>query len=195
MFKPLVPFLMLAAATAGVQAPANAQTAPTGAMNPARTLDCTLGRATNLDPERDQTLAEIRHEGAHRFSLFLPARAQHVGPPPDPAAEPDPFDPATRITADPASLAGDMPGGFYRVADLWPQRVELVGRIAGSQLVRFIVISEIDLLAGTANLFMTRAADAASIDLAHVYQGGCRITGAIATGPSSHALQTVMQPW
>ena len=174
------------AAFASLPGMAGAQAALLPPMNPDRTLDCTLGRATNLDPARNQTADEIRHEGAYRFSLFLPARPQHAGPPPDPTADPEPVDPATRILSDPTGLAADMPQGFYRVADLWPQRVELVGRIAGSPLVRFVVISEIDLLAGTANLFMTRAADAASIDLGTVYQGACRISGgATVTRPSS----------
>ena len=144
------------------------------AMLPARTLHCTLGRALNLDPSKDQSVGDIRHEGAYRFALFLPAAPVRQGPPPDPGDAPEPVDPAVRVVEDPQGLASDMRMPLYRVADLWPQRVELVG-LVNPPVARLIIISEIDTAKGTANLFMTRAADAASLDLDNVYQGGCRI--------------------
>lgn len=143
-------------------------------MLPARTLRCTLGHALNLDPSKNQTVADIRYEGAHAFSLFLPAGPARQGPPPDPADDPEPVDPATRIIADPDGLARDMAPAFVRVVDLWPHRVEMAGRVE-QVLSRLIIISDIDLAKGTANLFTTRARDAGSLDLNQVYQGGCKI--------------------
>jgi hypothetical protein len=51
----------------------------------------------------------------------------------------------------------------------------MVGQIKDAPFSRLIILSEIDERKGTANLFMTRAADAGSLDLANVYQGGCSI--------------------
>ncbi len=170
MKKPatLLSLILLSACTTAAAARAPAP------MLPDRTLQCTLGRALNLDPSRHQTLDEIRYEGAHRFTLFLPAAPKHVGPPPDPSADPEPVDPAARVVADPSGLASTVPQGFSRVADLWPARVEIATALE-PPLTHIIIISDIDEAKGTANLFMTRAADAASLDLANVYQGGCTV--------------------
>jgi hypothetical protein len=143
-------------------------------MLPARTLNCTLGRALNLDANKRQTLAEIKHQGAHQFTLYLPSIPIRQGPPPDPSADPDPVDPATRILADPDGLAKDMNGVFDRIVDMWPERVE-IARAIEPPLTRLIIISDIDTATGTANLFMAPAADAGSIDLKKVYQGGCQV--------------------
>lgn len=143
-------------------------------MLPARTLRCTLGHALDIDPAKNQTVADIHYEGAHAFTLFLPAAPARQGPPPDPADDPEPVDPATRIADDPDGLASDMAPAFVRVVDLWPQRVEMAGRI-DRVLSRLIMITDIDTEKGVANLFMTRARDAGSLDLAQVYQGGCKV--------------------
>lgn len=161
-------------AALSLSAGAAAAAPPPAPMQPARVLRCTLGRALNIDPMKNQTVADIRYEGAHRFDLFLPAIPVRQGPPPDPADDPEPVDPATRVLDDPDGLAADMQPRFVRVVDLWPQRVEMAGRIEGL-LSRLIVVSEIDPQRGTANLFMTRARDAGSLDLAQVYQGGCTV--------------------
>jgi hypothetical protein len=180
MKKPilLLPLLLATACatSTGVQAKPRAE------MLSARTLDCTLGRALNLDPSKAQTIADIRYEGAHRFTLFLPPAPVHSGPLPEPTDPAEPVDPATRIVADPSSLASDMTPGFLRVIDLWPRRVEMIGAIRESMLTRLIIISDIDPDQGTANLFMTRAADAGSLDLDSVYQGGCQIESSRVAG-------------
>lgn len=162
--------ILLSACTTAASARSGQQAG--AAMLPDRTLQCTLGRALNLDPTRNQTLDEIRYEGAHSFTLFLPAAPKHIGPPPDPSADPGPVDPAARIVADPSGLAPAAPRKFTRVADLWPARVEIATALE-PPLTHIIIITEIDEAKGTANLFMTRAADAASLDLQNVYQGGC----------------------
>lgn len=166
------PALLLgAAAPAQPTAP---QAAP-AAMLPERILHCTLGRAIGLDPSKQQTMADITLEGAHSFVLRLPSVPQHQGEPPEPSADPDPIAPGTAILTDPAGIAQDMTRGFYRVGDLWPQRVEMVGLIEPAPMVRLIIVSDIDETAKTANLFTTRAVDAASIDLDQVFEGGCRV--------------------
>lgn len=153
-------------------------------MLPARSLDCTLGRALNLDPTRNQTLDEIRHEGAHPFSLHLPSISKRLLPPPDPDQDPEPVDPATRITADPSGLANDRTTAFSRIVDMWPERVE-IARPINLSLTRVIIVSNIDTQKGTANLFMARAADAASMDMNKVYQGSCRVKIVTATAAKS----------
>lgn len=170
--------LVLAALSLPVSATARAGTPTDGAagMVPARLVNCTLGHVLNIDPAKEQSLADLKFDGAHRFSLLLPPVPQDHGPPPEPSADPEPVDPAVRVTEDPDGIAKGMLHPFYRVADRWPERVELVGRIAGETVVRFLVISEIDPAKGTANLFTTKARDAGSLDLQNVYQGGCKVT-------------------
>ncbi len=145
------------------------------AMLPDRLLSCTLGRAKNIDPARHQTTGDIEYEGAHRFELFLPSIPVHQGPLPDPTDPAEPVDPRTQIVSDTSGLTRGVPPGFDRVADLWPERVELM-RITGPIESNLIVISEIDEKAGRANLFMTKAADAATLDWKNVYSGGCTIS-------------------
>lgn len=150
-------------------------TARAPASNPARVLDCTLGRALNLDPSREQTAAEIRYEGKHRFSLFLPSSPVRDAQRPGSEIVFTPVNPATRVIADPAGLRRGVPTGFGQVVDLWPNRVEMMQTIK-APLLHFIVISAIDTRRGTANLFMTTATDVASMNLKTVYQGPCKIT-------------------
>ncbi|HYZ48706.1 MAG TPA: hypothetical protein VE567_07420, partial [Sphingomonas sp.] len=118
---------------------------------------------------------DIKFEGRHEFALFLPPAPVHKGPPPDPSAAPEPVDPATHITADPDGLASDAGPKFQRVVDLWPERVEMIAPV-DSRIVRLIIIHDIDPDGRRASLYMTRAVDAASMDLEHVYQGSCTIS-------------------
>jgi hypothetical protein len=159
--------MMLVAACGNSQATAEQ-------MIPARTLHCTLGHALNLDPSKDQTMADIQYEGAHSFSLFLPETKARQAPAPDATDTAEPVDPATRIIADPSGLRRDVPAGFARVVDLWPERVEMT-QVISAPLVHFIVINQINENVGTANLFMTTATDIAAMNLKTVYQGPCKI--------------------
>lgn len=178
---------LLPMSAAGAASPTSGRgNAPVAELLPARKLRCTLGHALNLDPSKNQTIADIHYEGSYDFSLFLPAIPRHQGPPPDPSADPKPVNPATKIVKDPAGLASDAKPAFRRVIDLWPHRVELTSMI-DEQLSRLIIVSDIDVAEGTANLFMTRAVDAGSIDLGSVYQGGCRFDLGSADGRSSRS--------
>lgn len=169
----LLPFALLGACAAPSAALPSQPAAPD--MLPERTLRCTVGRATNLDPRQWQTVDQIQREGAFPFVLRLPAAPRHVGPPPEPSDDPAPVDPATRVIEDPQGIAADIAYPLFRAVDLWPERVEIAGRVEGQDYMRLIIASEIDPQAGTANIFITRAKDAASLDLQQVYQGPCRI--------------------
>lgn len=173
--------LLLPMALLGACAHPAAALPPTAAapdMLPERILRCTVGRAINLDPAKWQTVGEIRHEGAFPFTLRIPAAPRHVGAPPDPDDAPEPVNPETRVIDDPHGIAADLAYPLTRVIDMWPDRVEMVGPPDEQGTVRLIIVSEIDAEAGTANIFTTRARDAASLDLQQVYQGGCRVGSA-----------------
>lgn len=149
-------------------------------MLPDRLLRCTLGRATNLDPKKQQTTADIVYEGEHEFELFLPAVPVRQGPPPDATEPAEPVNPQTRIVADPDGLTNGFPRRFDRVVDYWPERVEMATTI-DDPLVNLIIINPIDATSGSASLFMTQATDVATYDLSKVYQGSCTVqTGATA---------------
>lgn len=143
-------------------------------MLPARTLDCTLGRMTNVDPTREQTEADIVYEGRHRLVLHLPAIPARTAPPPDAIEAPEPVDPRTRIVEDPDGLTARFPRRFDRVVDLWPERVEMTTTI-DDPLVNLIIVNPIDAAKGTAMLFMTQATDVATFDLQRVYRGPCTV--------------------
>lgn len=143
-------------------------------MLPARLLTCSIGHVTNFDPHQDQTAAELRFDGFHRFSLFLPAIPVLKGAPRDASEEALPVDPRTRIVSDPDNISGQPSHSFGRIIDLWPDRVELSATIAGP-LLDTIVINPIDVAHGTANLFMMRATELTHFDGGHIYQGTCRI--------------------
>lgn len=151
-------------------------------MLPARRLDCQLGRVTNFDPKREQTAAELRYDGIHAFSLFLPAIPKRTTQPPDATDKPEPVDPRTRILADPDHIARHLREGFDRVVDLWPERVEMTQTISGA-LMNVIVIAPIDAAAGTANIVMSRASELTHLDPDHLYQGSCRVIA----GPAASA--------
>ena len=160
---------------AALPAFAVADTAPIRATPiPERELTCVLGRSTNLDPSKNQKIEEIVSEGRHVFSIRLPAKSIVATAEPDPSDAPDPVDVRTAILSDPDGLARDVPARFDRVVDLWPKRVEMVTNV-NPPLVNLVIISAIDPKAATAHLFMTKARDAATLDLDHVYQGDCII--------------------
>ncbi len=173
----LLPLLLAGACT-------NAATSRPGsvpvAMLPERALHCVVGHAIGLDARKWQAVAEIQHEGAFPLTLHLPAIPKHVGPPPEPTDDPEPVNPATRVSDDPAGIATDLAYPLYRVVDLWPERVEIAGKVTGQDYMRLIIVSEIDEKAGIANFFTTRAMDAGSLDLQTVYQGSCRIETTVA---------------
>jgi hypothetical protein len=174
----LLPLLLVGACTNAATARPNKAVA---AMLPDRALHCVVGHAIGLDARKWQTTDEIQYEGAFPLTLHLPAIPRHVGPPPEPTDDPEPVNPATRVTDDPAGIATDLAYPLYRVVDLWPERVEIAGKVTGQDYLRVIIVSDIDLKAGTARLFTTRAMDAGSLDLQTVYQGSCRI---VAGAPS-----------
>lgn len=161
---------------------ATAAPAPRSAARlPDRTLDCVLGRARNIDPSKQQTVADVVYEGRYPLKLRLPSIPVRNGPPPDPAEDPEPVDPRTRIVSDPLGLMEKVAPAFHRVVDLWPERVEMIAQTPevsanGIPLLRLIIVNSIDQARGTAGLFMTTAADAGSLDINSVYQGTCRIT-------------------
>jgi hypothetical protein len=167
-------FLIAACGNSGGISASKTEAPASSAMLPDRLLRCTLGRALNLDPGKTQTVAEIKYEGVHSFSLFLPSVPTRTSEPPDPTLPAEPVNPATRITSDPSGLTKSVPSGFDRVVDYWPERVELT-RTVNEPLVNLIVVSDIDVIKGSANLFMTQATDAVTFDLKHVYQGGCSV--------------------
>ena len=144
------------------------------AMLADRLLTCSIGHVINFDPHQDQTAAELRFDGFHDFSLFLPAIPALKGAPPDASEAAPAVNARTRIISDPDRISGQPDRSFGRVVDLWPDRVELSATIAGS-LLNTIVISPIDTAQGAANLFMMRATELTHFDAKHIYQGHCRV--------------------
>jgi hypothetical protein len=159
---------------AGAQAALAEVPSPTAAMLPERTLQCVLGRATNLDATKDQTTDDIVYEGRHPFTVFLPAIPVRTGPPPEAVDPAEPVDPRTRILADPDGLTREFPPHFDRVVDYWPDRVEMT-TVINDPLVNLIIIHPIDPAQGTASIFMTQATDVATFDMQHIYQGTCSV--------------------
>lgn len=179
--RPVVRFARLALLLLAVAAPGAATPAlPSAGLLPDRQLSCSVARATNVDPSRDQSLAELTFDSARPLSFHLPAIPAHDGPPPDPSDPPAPVDPRTRITDDPTGLMTDAAQGFGRVVDLWPQRVEMMAPINarsanGMPLMRVVILSDYDAAKGSARLFLATAADAGSLDVTSIYHGVCRV--------------------
>lgn len=168
----VAPLPVQAAATPALVAAATSP--PT--LLPARLLNCTLGRITNFDPSRIQAPSEYVYEGRHPFRLFLPAIPTRTTPPPSATAPAEPVNPQTKIVADPDGIAieaHDLP--FDRVVDLWPERVEMTTPIS-DVANNLIIIDRIDAAKGQATLFMTKANDAVTFDLKHLYLGTCRVS-------------------
>ncbi len=182
----LLSFLLVAACGNSGPAAAPRAGAEPSRLLPDRLLQCTLGRALNLDPHKNQSIAEIKYEGSHHFELFLPSVPQRTSEPPDPTLPAEPVHPDTRIVSDPSGLTKSVPAGFDRVVDYWPDRVELT-RVISEPLANLIIVSDIDLKNGHANLFMTKATDAVTFDLKNVYQGGCVIVSGSKARIAAHA--------
>lgn len=143
---------------------------------PARLLECDLGRITNFDPSKNQGPADYQFEGHHRFRLFLASAPVRTGPPPSALAAPEPVDPKTRIIADPDGLANGAAGKpFFRVVDLWPQRVEMATPISPTAS-NLVVLDGFDAARGVVNLFTTAAADGMTFDRQRLFAGICQVT-------------------
>lgn len=143
-------------------------------MLPDRLLTCSIGRVTNFDPHTTQRSEDLRFDGFHALSIFLPAIPVQAGRPPDPSEDAPPVDPRTRILSDPDHITGQPNEHFGRIVDRWPDRVEFSTSIDGP-LLNLIVIHPIDTEQGTADLFMLRATELTNWQADHVYQGSCRI--------------------
>ncbi len=141
---------------------------------PARTLQCVLGRGLNVKPGESQTIEEIGLEGRFEMDLFLPEAPRRTAPPPDAIEAPEPVNPATRVTRDSGNLLKDVPIGFDRVVDLWPERVEMVRAIAPMKS-HLIMIDQVDPTERTARIYMTTASDALTFDLNRFYLGNCQV--------------------
>jgi len=144
------------------------------AQLPNRLLACKLGHATNLDPNKNQRSDEVTFDSYHEFSLLLPAGPTRTTPPPDATEPPEPVNSATRVAHDPDGLTKRTQPGFERVIDLWPERVEMT-KVINQSLIKLIVVSDIDVAAGTARMFMTDASDLTTFDFASTYLGDCTI--------------------
>lgn len=154
--------------------------ADTAAMIPARLLDCGLGRITNFDPAKDQQPADYRFEGHHIFRLFLPPTAIRAVSPSSALKQPEPVDPRTRILADPSNLSnGTAARPFFRVVDVWPDRVEMATPITATAST-LIVIDGFDPVRNTVNLFTTAAADGMTFDRQRLFAGTCKVTLGVA---------------
>lgn len=165
---------------AAAAAPTDAADAAPAGMLPDRLLDCTLGRITNFDPDKDQKPSDFRFEGSHAFKLFLPSIPIRTTPPPPSTLAPEPVDPRTRVPYDPDRLKGSD-AAFDRVVDMWPKRVELTAPLS-DVAVTLIVVDQVDEAAGQAAVFVTSANDAFTFDRQHMFSGKCRVTtGAAAT--------------
>ncbi|CAM8663224.1 hypothetical protein [Sphingobium cupriresistens] len=165
----------------GAASAAAPATVPTGVdakaprMIPARLLDCTLGKISNFDTQREQDPSEYTYSSRHKFSLFLPETPVRTAPPPDATAPPEPVNPQTRIVADPDGIARDAEAhAFDRVVDFWPQRVEMTKPIS-EVAVKLVVIDGIAPNQSTATMFLTSANDAVTFDLKNLYYGQCGV--------------------
>jgi hypothetical protein len=178
-------FLPGAADDRKMSAPGAAPGAAVAGGNPARLLDCDLGRITNFDPSRDQRPSDYRFEGHHVFRLFLPPSPARTGPPPSALATPDPVDPRTRILADPDGLSSGTAGRpFFRVVDFWPARVEMATPITATAST-LIVLDGFDPLRNTVNLFTTAAADGMTFDRDRLFAGVCKVAIGAALPPDA----------
>lgn len=158
------------AAASGIKPAAVSQSANL----PERTLDCDLGHIVNFDPSRQQTASELRFDRMHKFKLQLASIPIRKAPPPDPIEAPEPVHPRTIILSDPDNIGQQVDPGFVRVADYWPERVELGGLVA-HELMNVIVVSGFNSAAGTADMFLTQGSELTHIDPQRMYQGVCKV--------------------
>lgn len=141
---------------------------------PARLVTCLLGHATNFDPQKPQTPADITFDTHHHLSLYLPAINARTSPPPDAAEAAEPVDRRTRVIEDPDGITADAPGPFERVVDLWPERVELA-KTTATGAFKTLLVSDYDPAAGSARMFLGTAGDLTSYDLKRIYMGDCTV--------------------
>lgn len=141
---------------------------------PARLVTCSLGHATNFDPQKQQTPADITFDTHHRLSLYLPGISARTAPPPDATEAAEAVDPRTRVTEDPDGITADAPGPFERVVDLWPDRVELA-KTTATGAFKTLLVSDYDAARGTTRMFLGTAGDLTSYDLARIYMGDCTV--------------------
>jgi len=181
-FAGLAAAASLAAATSACAQPAPVQSAapqpaasPAPERLPARLVTCSLGHATNFDPEKQQKLSDITYDTHHRLTLYLPGIDARTAPPPDAVEPAEAVDPATRVTEDPDGLTSDAPWPFDRVVDLWPDRVELAKTMA-SGTYKTLLVSNYNPANGTARMFLGTAADLTTYDLKRLYLGECTVT-------------------
>ena len=144
-------------------------------MLPDRSLTCDLGHATNLDPLKNQSDADIIYDARHAFSVHLPAIPARTSPPPDATESAEPVAKGTSITADPDGIAKDVIGPVVRLVDLWPERVELTLPMSPVE-VKLIIITDYDEASHKARMFMTNAKDAATFNMDQIYGGNCMVT-------------------
>lgn len=171
-FKVLVPSLAAITLIGGC-AHAAARKAP--ALLPARSLTCDLGRVTNVDTTREQSLNELTFAGQHHLSLFLPAIPVRTSEPPDPAfQETEKVNKKTRITRDPDKITADIIAPFNRVVDLWPERVEMTAPMAAGKS-KLLIVTDYDASTGKAKLFMTNARDLLTWDMDKIFAGFCDV--------------------
>lgn len=161
-------FLVALAGAIGSPASAAAPTLP------ARVFTCDVGHVTNFDASKRQTPAELTFDRHHRLVIALPAGPARTSLPPDVGEPPEKVRPGSRIVSDADHIAPQHRPQFDQVVDYWPDRVELMGLIK-DQLRNAIVIDQIDLAHGTANLFMLRATELTHFDTQHIYSGTCRV--------------------
>ncbi len=163
----LIDLLILAAAVAQAPGAGEIVAETLDPSTPARTLDCTVSKAVNIDLSKDQRPEDLRYEGNYALAFALPAAAD---------AETGSY----VVTKDEAGLFGAPPVKFARVADTWPDRTEMaVGSPAG---ILFAVIGGIDKTLGRANLTVSRMKQEGGIDPSFLYQGTCRVSSGPAAG-------------
>ncbi len=144
------------------------------AMLPDRTLTCRMGHATDVVIEKRQTMEEMTFDSWHQFVLHLPSIPVRTTPPPEAYLPPEKIAPGTRIVADPDGIAADVPK-FYRVLDIWPQRVEILTWLSPT-LLHLMIVDPIDPEKNTARLFMTYSNREMSYDPTRIYIGDCTVT-------------------
>ena len=162
--------LLLAAFLLG----SGARASSASARLPDRVLTCHVGHATNLDPLKQQDRTEITFDRYGELVLRLPPIPIRDTPPPDATEPADPVDPGTKIMADPTGITSGTLGRFDRVIDLWPERVELTMPMDGG-VSKLLIVSDYDSKDGSAQLFVTTAADLATFDLKNTYLGPCSV--------------------
>lgn len=141
---------------------------------PERTLLCTVHHATNIDPTKAQAESDIVYGQTSQFTLILGAghipKAVGVGTA-DPGAAPDP---SYKIASDPQNLFAMAGPTFDRVADYWPRHVE-VGKTIMGKAFSFILLDALPDTPGAMSAFVSRAADAVTVDVSWIHRGTCTI--------------------